>query len=108
MTKALIQAKHSHAFGTSAFAALLGFEEMGLEIIQFEPENLLGIRREATDIVVGGVGVVRDALNALGRDVPEICYPEELKSFLGRNVWRSTINAVNSRVGDWPVFVKPV
>ena len=66
MTKALIQSKHSHTFGTSAFAALLGFEEMGLEIIQFEPENLLGIKREAADIVVGGVGVVRDALNALG------------------------------------------
>ncbi|WP_288737610.1 ATP-grasp domain-containing protein [uncultured Enorma sp.] len=108
MAKALIQSRHSHAFGTSAFAALLGFEEMGLEIVLFEPENLLGIKREAADIVVGGVGVVRDALNALGRDVPEICYPEELKPFLGRNVWRSTINAVNSRVGDWPVFVKPV
>lgn len=81
---------------------------MGLEIVLFEPETLSNIKRETDDIVVGGVGVVRDALSSLGRDVPEICYPEELRHFLGRRVWRSTINAVNTRVDEWPIFVKPV
>lgn len=108
MTKALIQYKNGRAFGTSAFAALLGFEDMGLEIVPFEPDGLAGISREASDIVVGGVGVVRGALRTLGRDVPEIDYPKELEPFLGRRVWRSTIRTVNSRADAWPVFVKPV
>lgn len=108
MTKALIQSKHGRAFGTSAFSALLGFEEMGLDIVPFDPEELSNVSREASDIVVGGVGIVRSALRALGREVPEICYPKELDPFLGRRVWLSTINKVNTCVDDWPVFVKPV
>lgn len=108
MAKALIQSKHGRAFGTSAFSALLGFEDMGLGIVPFDPEELAGISREASDIVVGGVGIVRSALRALGREVPEVCYPKELEPFLGRRVWRSTINTVSTCVDDWPVFVKPV
>ena len=108
MTKALIQQKQGRAFGTSAFSALLGFEDMGLDIVPFDPEELAGISREASDIVVGGVGIVRSTLRALGREVPEICYPKELEPFLGRRVWRSTINTVSTCADDWPVFVKPV
>lgn len=108
MPKALIQHRHGRAFGASAFSALLGFEDMGLEIVPFEPDDMSSIERGASDIVVGGVGAVRGALRTLGRDVPEICYPEELEPFLGRRVWRSMINAVSTCAGDWPVFVKPV
>lgn len=70
--------------------------------------GLASIDREASDVVVGGVGVVRGALRALGRDVPEIDYPGELEPFLGRRVWRSTIRTVSSRADAWPVFVKSV
>ena len=108
MAKALIQHKSGRAFGTSAFAALLGFEDMGLEIVPFDPDGLTGIDREASDVVVGGVGVVRGALRALGRDVPEIDYPRELEPFLGRKIWLSTIRTVSSCEDTWPVFVKPV
>lgn len=107
MTKALIQYKNGRAFGASSFAALLGFEDMGLEIVPFEPDSLAGIDRETSDVVVGGVGVVRGALMALGRDIPEIDYPRELGPFLGRKVWRSTIRTVGSRADARPVFVKP-
>lgn len=108
MTKALIQHKSGRAFGTSSFTALLGFEDMGLEIVPFDPDGLASIDREASDVVVGGVGVVRGALRALGRGVPEIDYPRELEPFLGRRVWHSTIRTVSLREDTWPVFVKPV
>lgn len=108
MTKALIQQKHGRAFGTSAFSVLLGFEDMGLDVVPFDPEDLSGINREASDVVVGGIGVVRGALRVLGREAPEICYPKELKPFLGRRVWKSTINTVSTCADGWPVFVKPV
>lgn len=108
MSKALIQSRHGRVFGTSSFSALLGFEDMGFEIVPFEPGDLAFIEREASDIVVGGVGVVHGALEALGREIPEVCYPKELEPFLGRKVWRSTINTVNTCVKAWPVFVKPV
>ena len=108
MVRALIQHEHGRAFGTSTFAALLGFEDMGLEIVPFEPAGFTFIDRDPSDVVVGGVGVVRSALRALRRKVPEICYPKELEPVLGRRVWRSTINTVGTCADDWPVFVKPV
>lgn len=45
---------------------------------------------------------------ALGVDCPSINYPEELKAYLGRRVWRSTIDQVSCDVESWPLFVKPV
>lgn len=108
MTKALIQCRRGLPFGAGPFTAFVGFEDMGLEVVPFEPADLPEIRRKASDIVVGGVGVVRSALCALGRGVPEIDYPEELESFLGRRVWRSTIGDVSARPDIWPIFVKPI
>lgn len=40
MVRSLIQHEHGRAFGTGTFAALLGFEDMGLEIVPFEPDGL--------------------------------------------------------------------
>lgn len=108
MTRALIQCRRGLPFGAGPFSAMLGFEDMGLEIVPFAPADLPGIERDASDIVVGGVRVVRDSLRAFGRDVPEIDYPEELEPFLGRRVWRSAIRTVRSHEDAWSVFVKPV
>lgn len=72
MTRALIQCRRGLPFGAGPFSAMLGFEDMGLEIVPFAPTDLPGIERDASDVVVGGVGVVRDSLRAFGRDVPEI------------------------------------
>lgn len=60
------------------------------------------------DVVVGGVGVVRARLRELGADCPSINYPQELEVYLGRRIWRSTIDQMSCDVESWPLFVKPV
>ena len=57
---------------------------------------------------MGGLGVVRARLRTLGVDTSEINYPEELRPFLGRRLWKTTIDHVNTEVGTWPLFAKPV
>ena len=91
----------------SFYAADRGFREMGFETIRFSaPEALSDARRE--DVVVGGIGTVEDRLRALGVEPPEIDYPEELARYLGRRVWKSTIDEVLRDAGRRPVFVKPI
>lgn len=41
-------------------------------------------------------------------NVPSIDYPASLKNFLGRRVWRTTIDSISNNPESWPVFVKPV
>ncbi len=41
-------------------------------------------------------------------NVPSIDYPASLKNFLGRRVWRTTIDSISNNPELWPVFVKPV
>ena len=105
--KVHIQGKRGVPGTTSAYSAYLGFLDMGFEVGVFDdPRELEDAPRE--DIVVGGVGIVRSRLEALGVDCPSVDYPEELKAFLGRKVWHSTIDQVSCDMESWPLFVKPV
>lgn len=89
------------------FIAMQGYKELGAEIKFFHtPKEMNQAERE--DIIVGYVGTIRRRLHYLGIPVPELDYPPELKSFLGRRVWKSTINTVNNHPEQWPVFVKSV
>lgn len=91
----------------NAYAAYYGFSTLGWEVVFYEgnpPENL-----SRGDVVVGFIGQVRRALENLGIQPPdEIDYPEEIRGYLGRNVWRSTLHTVYNDHNMWPVFVKPV
>lgn len=80
---------------------------MGFETVPFETVGELGAC-EREDVVVGGLGVVRARLRALGVDASEIDYPEELRPFLGRRLWKTTIDHASAEVGTWLLFVKPV
>lgn len=105
--KAHVQGRNGVPGSVSAFDAYLGFRDMGFEVEVFDdPASLQGAPRG--DVVVGGVGVIRARLRELGVDCPSINYPEELKAYLGRRVWRSTIDQVSCDVESWPLFVKPV
>ncbi|KUH59390.1 hypothetical protein AUL39_03475 [Tractidigestivibacter scatoligenes] len=105
--KAYIQSRNGMPRGTSQYTAWLGFKNMGIETVLFETVDDLNVC-EREDVVVGGLGVVRARLRALGVDASEINYPEELRPFLGRRLWKTTIDHVNTEVGTWPLFVKPV
>jgi len=89
--------------------AMYGFREMGAEII---PYHLIDdiydeVRRE--DIVLDYI----DQCNVIFRKfdvtphIPD--YPEILKPFLGREVWKDTINCISRDEAKWSAgyFVKP-
>lgn len=85
--------------------AMSGFREMGFEIVPFHtPEQL--DKSDPQNVVVGYVGTVRYKLRQLGIPVEELDYPEELREFLGRKVWSSTMNTIAHSPELWPVFVK--
>ena len=93
-------------FNETVYNAYLGFEEMGVETVFF---NNLSMLEEANkeDVVVGGLDPTKWRLDQLGCEYPELDYPEELQKYLGRKIWRSSINSINSNPDLWPVFVKP-
>ena len=93
-------------FNETVYNAFLGFEEMGIETVFFNTRDAL---KEANkeDVVVGGLGPTKWWLERLGCEYPELDYPDELRKYLGRNIWKSKINTINSSPDMWPVFVKP-
>lgn len=87
--------------------AYQGFREMGFEIVRFCGEEKLR-ESEREDIVVGYVDTVRQRLFDFGITTPEIDYPDELQKYLGRKIWKSTMNEINNDPTKWGVFVKPL
>ena len=89
------------------FNAYTGFKEMGFEIIFFSDEEKL---RESSieDVIVGYGGPIRARLKDYGLVIPNIDYPDSISKYLGRKIWKSTINTINSNPDLWNVFVKPV
>lgn len=102
-----IQAKKGMPGGINLFNAYQGFSEMALECVLFEDAETLGTSQRS-DVVVGGLGVVQHALSRFGVEPVHIDYPHELKKYMGRHVWMSTLDEVSTCVDDWPVFVKPL
>lgn len=93
----------SHNF----FIADQGFKEMGFETIPFSTmEDLAQCRPD--DLIVGGLGSVTGKLKEYGITVPNINYPDELKPYLGRRIWETTIDQVLNDESIRPVFVKPI
>ncbi len=93
-------------FNETVYNAYLGFEELGVETIFYrETKEIKETGKE--DIIVGGVFPTKWKLELLGCKYPELDYPEELEVYLGRKIWKSKINTVNSDPDMWPVFVKP-
>lgn len=61
-------------------------------------------------LVVGDIPVVQAALRQLGVEPPpDESYPPELRAFLGRRVWASTLGDVEASLesSERPLFVKP-
>jgi hypothetical protein len=99
----------SEILNENCYAAFYGFSMMGWEVVFYNskegvPENL-----SRGDVVVGFIHHVKKAVRNLGIEPPtEIDYPEELSSYYGRKLWKSTLHKVYADPETWPVFVKPV
>lgn len=88
--------------------AVFGFREMGAEIVKY---HLLDDIYEAVtkeDIVLDYIDQVQAVLGKFG--VKPVCedYPEELREFMGRKIWKDTMDSINAMPEKWGVFVKPV
>ena len=97
---------NSLPYNMNTFSAMLGFQQMGIETTLFTDKEDL-INAEITDIVVGGVGRVKQFLENKGITVNDIDYPESLSEFYGRKIWGSTSDTFLAENNNFPLFVKP-
>jgi len=87
-----------------------GFKTLGWELRSFSDSDQSDVRARLAkeDVYVDFVAETREAIRQLGIDPPTLpTYPEALARFLGRKVWKSTIDTLVSQPDLWPVFVKP-
>lgn len=90
--------------------ALYGFREMGAEIVSYyEIKDILAnLKKE--DIVLDYISQVQAVFDKFGRiyDMPN--YPDVLKKYLKRKVWKDTINSISCNENKWSkgYFVKPI
>jgi ATP-grasp domain, R2K clade family 3 len=107
--RAYIRKGFDNEWHTVNFAtAFEGFRSMGWEIIPFQSaKQIEGNRPE--DVVVGYIDEIHFVLNQLGFAIPvEESYPEEIRHFLGRKIWTSTVNTIANNPENWGVFIKPM
>jgi len=106
--KAYIQTdKNGDFYNVNAFIANEGFKNFGFEIEKFVDADEIS-DKNPENIIVGGIGNVRKRLQNLNiiRENKEIDYPEELKPFLKRKIWTSSINEIFNKK-EWNIFIKP-
>lgn len=93
-------------YHVNAYAALKGFQQMGFETRIFvEARELDGVALD--NLVVGGVGRIKEFLEKRGILLADVDYPESLRKHFGRKIWRSTSREFLSGEKRYPVFVKP-
>lgn len=107
--KAYIKQRENFPMNENCAAALLGFIELGIETAPFygfdDVKNLDDVGPEVC--VHGHIGDVLLALDKINKPRPApLDYPEELKEYLGRNIYKTTLSEV--RGSTKKQFVKPV
>lgn len=105
--RVFIQAKNGTPTDQDHFNAYIGFREMGFETVFFETFEELA-ESKMDDVVVGYIGTVAARLRDFNREIEDMDYPEVLRKYLKRRLWKSTANTVNSNPEMWPVFMKPI
>lgn len=88
--------------------AVEGFHEMGFEICFYDKVEEIYELYELGDIVLDGIYQVEYCLNKFGLHFPIIEYPDCLQKYLGRKIWKDTINNISTHSELWGNFVKPV
>lgn len=98
-----------HPCNTNAFVAFDGLRAMGYECVFFQKyEELIEFNHSKEELIVSGIGMIKRRLQDFGINCTAINYPKELEKYLGRRIWKSTINEIANTPPSWPVFVKSV
>ena len=105
MTVYIQEYPNRYPVSANVYAAWDGFKSLHIQTKGFQlVDELRNLAPE--DLVVGGVGVVTRRLEDLGILTKSIDYPDELTPYLGRKIWKTTLDDVVEN-GEWPVFIKP-
>lgn len=106
--------KEGQCANQNIYNAWYGFDKIGKEIEFFTWENLKTKKLDLSKntLIVGGIPCVYEALEQLGCKKPNnIDYPENLRTYLNRDVKTSTIKEIRSKCKfdrfDPPIFIKP-
>jgi hypothetical protein len=90
--------------------AMYGFREMGADIVPYHLIDDIYDEVQREDIVLDYIDQCNQIFNKFGvtPHIPD--YPDIFKSFLGRKVWRDTINSISRDESKWTAgyFVKPI
>lgn len=95
---------HSHNIAH----AVIGFRELGAEIIKYEKIDEIYQWVTKDDIVLDYIDQCLTIFDKFGKRPHLEDYPEVLKKYLGREIWTDTINSINSNPDKWGIFVKPI
>lgn len=89
--------------------AMYGFREMGAEIIPYHSIDDIYDKVQREDIVLDYIDQCNEIFKKFGvtPHIPD--YPEVLEPFLGRKIWKDTINSISRNEEKWSAgyFVKP-
>ncbi len=107
---AYIQKQDGEFVDINCFTAWQGFKLMGVQTEFFSLKQLIDgympIPLSKTTLVCGNIGPVKRALKEIGVKEPIIeDYPLELKSYLGRKIWSSTLGEIKNY--QQKIFIKP-
>lgn len=93
---------------TNIAHAVFGFKELGAEIIKYNTIDEIYDKVQRDDIVLDYINQSLTIFDKFGvhPELPD--YPDVLKPYLGRKIWKDTIDSINSNPDKWGIFVKPV
>jgi len=92
----------------SFYAALEAYFNMGFEIITIENQEAFELVDSTPNIALGSIQFIHQFLKHLHIEIPQpLDYPDELRKYLGREIYESTINEISANPSNWNVFVKP-
>lgn len=96
---------HNHNFASAMF----GFREMAAEIVPYHLIDDIYDDFKREDIALDYIDQCNVLFNKFGvtPHIPD--YPDVLKPFLGRKIWKDTINSISRDENKWSAgyFVKP-
>ncbi len=89
--------------------AMYGFREFGAEIVPYHEIKDIYELVERDDIVLDYIDQCSSVFYKFGVEPKIPDYPDQLRKYLGRKVWKDTINSISADESKWSAgyFVKP-
>lgn len=93
-------------YDSGSYCALQACKNLNINVKKYKIVYSLQ-NYDIENLIVGTVSDIKEILDQNGIEVEPLDYPSELKHFLGREIWKSTLFDVIKNIEE-PIFVKPV